>query len=80
MLVPKCPINNIPALAQILAWCRPVDKPLSEPRIAEILITFMLGTEIQHVQLIYLIYQHNQQTVEIESFSVSRFYQCAHVQ
>ena len=30
-LVPKCSINNIPALVQIMAWRRPGDKPLSEP-------------------------------------------------
>ena len=29
--VPKGPINNIPALAQIMAWRRPSDRPLSEP-------------------------------------------------
>ena len=29
--VPKSPINNSPALVQIMAWCRPGDKPLSEP-------------------------------------------------
>ena len=29
--VPKCPITNIPALVQIMAWRRPGDKPLSEP-------------------------------------------------
>ena len=29
--VPKGPINKIPALVQIMAWCRPGDKPLSEP-------------------------------------------------
>ena len=29
--VPKGPINNIPALVQIVAWRRPGDKPLSEP-------------------------------------------------
>ena len=29
--VPKGPINNIPALFQIMAWCRSSDKPLSEP-------------------------------------------------
>ena len=29
--VRKGPINNIPALVQIMAWCRPGDKPLSEP-------------------------------------------------
>ena len=30
-LIPKGPINNIPALVQIMAWHRPGDKPLSEP-------------------------------------------------
>ena len=29
--VPQGPINNIPALFQIMAWRRPGDKPLSEP-------------------------------------------------
>ena len=29
--VPKGPINNIPAVVQIMAWHRPGDKPLSEP-------------------------------------------------
>ena len=28
--VPEGPINNIPALIQIMAWRRPGDKPLSE--------------------------------------------------
>ena len=29
--VPKGPINNIPSLVPIMAWCRSGDKPLSEP-------------------------------------------------
>ena len=29
--VPKGPVNNIPALVQIMAWRRPGDKPSSEP-------------------------------------------------
>ena len=29
--VSKGPFNNNPALVQIMAWCRPGDKPLSEP-------------------------------------------------
>ena len=29
--VPKVPIDNIPALVQIMVWHRPGDKPLSEP-------------------------------------------------
>ena len=28
--VPKGPVNNIPALGQIMAWGKPGDKPLSE--------------------------------------------------
>ena len=38
--VPTGPINNIPALVQIMAWRRPGDKPLSE------LITVRLPTHI----------------------------------
>ena len=29
--VPKGPIDDIPALVLIMAWCRPGDRPLSEP-------------------------------------------------
>ena len=35
--IPKGPINNIPALVQIMAWCRPGDKPLSEPMVVSLL-------------------------------------------
>ena len=35
--VPKVPINNIPALVQILAWRRPGGKPLSEPMMVSLL-------------------------------------------
>ena len=34
--VPKGPINNIPALIQIMAWRRPGDKPLSEPMVVSL--------------------------------------------
>ena len=34
--VPKVPINNIPVLVQIMAWCLPGDKPLSEPMMVKI--------------------------------------------
>ena len=30
-------INNIPALVQVMAWCRPGDKPLSEPMMVNLL-------------------------------------------
>ena len=32
--VPSGPINNIPALVQIMAWRHPGDKPLSESMMA----------------------------------------------
>ena len=35
--VPKGPINNIPALVQIMAWRRPGDKLLSEPMVVSLL-------------------------------------------
>ena len=35
--VPKGPINNIPSLVQIMTWCRPGDKPLSEPMLFSLL-------------------------------------------
>ena len=34
---PKGPINNTPALVQIMAWCRPGGKPLSEPMMVSLL-------------------------------------------
>ena len=37
MFVPKGPINNIPALVQIMAWRRPGDKPLSEAMMVSLL-------------------------------------------
>ena len=34
--VSKGPINNIPALVQIMAWRQPGDKPLSEPMVVRL--------------------------------------------
>ena len=44
--VPKGPINNIPSLVQIMAWCRPGDKPLSEPMMVS-LLTHICVTRLQ---------------------------------
>ena len=40
---PKGPINNIPALVQIMVWRRPGDKPLSEP-----MMVFFTGAYMRH--------------------------------
>ena len=37
-VVSKVRINNIPALVQIMAWCPPGDKPLSEPMMVSLLM------------------------------------------
>ena len=34
--VPIVPINNIPALVEIMAWCRPGDKPSPQPMLVRI--------------------------------------------
>ena len=48
-IVPKCPIDNIPALVQIMAWRRPGDKPLSETMIVSFL-THICVTRLQWVK------------------------------
>ena len=49
--VPKCLINNIPALVQIMAWRRPGDKPLSEPMMVN-LLTHICATRPQWVKAV----------------------------
>ena len=49
--VPKCPINNITALVQIMAWRRSGDKPLSEPMMVS-LLTHICITRPQWVNTI----------------------------
>ena len=47
--VPKVPISNFPALVLVMAWRRPGDKPLSEPRV-ESLLTHICVTRPQWVK------------------------------
>ena len=49
--VPKIPINNIPALVQIMARRRPGAKPLSEPMLVS-LLTYIRVTRPQWVNLL----------------------------
>ena len=46
------PINNIPALVQIMAWCRPGDRPLSEPMMVSLLMHTCI-TQPQWVKAIH---------------------------
>ena len=48
--VPKGPINNIPALVEIMAWRRPGDKPLSGPMMVR-LPTHICVTRPQWVKM-----------------------------
>ena len=50
---PKGPINNSPALIQIMAWRRPGDKPLSETMLAS-LMTHICVTQPQWVNRSHL--------------------------
>ena len=49
--VPTGPINNVPALVQIMAWRRPGNKPLSEPMVVS-LLTHICVTRPQWVNCI----------------------------
>ena len=55
--VPKGPINNMPALVQIMAWCRPGDKPFSEPRMVS-LLTHICVTRPQWVKVWLTTFDH----------------------
>ena len=46
----RCPINNIPTLVQVMAWCRPGNKPLFEPMMAR-LPTHICVTRPQWVKI-----------------------------
>ena len=52
--VPEVRNNNIPALVQMMDWCRPGEKPLSEPMIVE-LLTHICVTQPQWVNSINLV-------------------------
>ena len=58
MFVPKGPINNIPALVQIMAWRLSGDKPLSEPMMVS-LPTHICVTRPQWVKEKYIAYSYN---------------------
>ena len=45
--VPKGPINNIPALIEIMAWRRPGDKPLSELMMISLPVSLRLNELIK---------------------------------
>ena len=49
--VPKGPINNNPALVQIMAWRRAGDKPLSEPMMASLLTHIYASLGLNELRL-----------------------------
>ena len=46
--VPRGPINNIPALVQIMAWRQPGDKPLSDDSLLTHINQIMFGRELPY--------------------------------
>ena len=69
--VPKGPINNIPAMVQIMAWRRPGDKPLSEPMMVS-LLTHICVTRPQWVNRYWSVtpYFHWSTVVVCQSFRI----------
>ena len=47
----KGPIDNIPTLVQIMAWCRPGSKPLSEPMMISLLLHIYASTVLNELTL-----------------------------
>ena len=40
-LVPRSPIDDKPALVQVMSWCQPDDKPLPAPMLTQSTDTYM---------------------------------------
>ena len=51
--IPKGPVNNIPALVQIMAWRRTGDKPLSEPMVTKFADTYIRHSASMSLYVIY---------------------------
>ena len=64
--VPKGPINNDPALVQIMAWRRPDDKPLSEPMMVNLMMHICV-TRPQWVKL-------SHQSIALDGWEKIRFW------
>ena len=50
--VSKCPIDNKPALVQIMAWHWTGDKPISKPMMASSIDTSMHHSGVKHKNII----------------------------
>ena len=68
--VPKGPINNIPALVQIMAWRRPGDKPLSEPMMVSLMMHICV-TRPQWVKFYFI--QNQRKFVRIKQILLFKF-------
>ena len=76
--VRKGPINNIPALVQIMAWRRPGDKPLSEPTLVSLLMYICVTRPQwvkQHFDTRYLVFYNPSPPRMFLSFFFWTFFQ-----
>ena len=53
--VPKGPVNNIPALVQLMSWRQPGDKPLSEPVVVSLLSHICIIRPQRVKELIFIV-------------------------
>ena len=72
--VPQGPINNIPALVQIIAWRRPGDKSLSEPMMVK-LPTHICVTRPQWVKVCLKVF-HFRFKIRLLFMELSRYIYC----
>ena len=47
----RSPVDNKPALVQIMAWCRRGDKPISEPILTQFIDAYIFGTRGRWVNI-----------------------------
>ena len=56
--VPAGPSNNIPSLVQLMAWCRPRDKPLSEAIMDSLLTHMSLSLNLENEKCYATVFQY----------------------
>ena len=63
--VRKSPVDNIPALGQIMAWCRPGNKPLSEPMMVTLPMHIYASLDLNELTLQVLNLEYSERTKSI---------------
>ena len=76
-LVPKGLINNTPASVQIMAWCRPVDKPLPERMMVRLPMHICITRsqwDIQKIHITIVLLPYTSQVIYVVEWSYKRLH------